>query len=56
MTSYLRSTKDYFYNRRRRFAIIGGVVGGIYFVGRYAADKVREVQERIGKERRDKEK
>lgn len=56
MTSYLRSTRDFFYRRRRPLIVIGTLVGGVYMVANYAVSKITEMQRRMVEERRDKEK
>jgi peroxin-3 len=56
MSSYLRSTRDFLYNRRRPFIVVGGVVGGVYMVANYAVSKITEMQTRMVEERRDRDK
>lgn len=56
MSSYVKSTRDFFYNRRRPFIIVGGLVGGAYMVANYAISKLTEMQTRMVEERRDRDK
>ena len=56
MTSYVKSTRDFLYNRRKPFLVIGGIVGGVYMVANYAVSKLSEMQTRMVEERRDREK
>lgn len=56
MTSYVKSTRNFLYNRRKPFLVIGGIVGGVYMVANYAVSKLSEMQTRMVEERRDREK
>ncbi|PWN34465.1 uncharacterized protein FA14DRAFT_181083 [Meira miltonrushii] len=55
MTSYLQSTRDFLYRRRKPFIVVGTLVGGVYMVANYAVSKISDMQNRMVEERRDKE-
>lgn len=55
MTSYLQSTRDFLYRRRRPFIVAGTLIGGVYVVANYAVTKISEMQRRMVEEKRDKE-
>ncbi|UZJ56026.1 hypothetical protein CBS101457_005346 [Exobasidium rhododendri] len=55
MASYLKSSRDFLYNRRKPFIVVGGIVGGVYMVAKYAVNKLTEVQTRMVEERRDRD-
>jgi Peroxin-3 len=52
----MESTRSFLYRRRRPLVIIGGITGGLYVAGKYALDKLRQMQIKMVEERRDKEK
>lgn len=56
MASYLQSTRDFLYRRRRPFIVLGGIAGGVYMAASYAVSKLSEMQQRMVEERRDREK
>ena len=52
----LESLKDYVYERRWRLAKAAGVTGGVYFFGRYIAERIEEVRETVMQEKLAREK
>ncbi|KDN45615.1 Peroxin-3-domain-containing protein [Tilletiaria anomala UBC 951] len=55
MSAVLESTRSFLFKRRKPFLVIGGIAGGCYLAGKYALDKLRQVQIKMVEERRDKE-
>ncbi|KAI9459206.1 Peroxin-3 [Lactarius psammicola] len=47
----LNSVTNYVYERRKRLARTAGVVGGLYFVGRYALARISDMGDRVREER-----
>lgn len=47
----LQSLTGYVYEHRRGLVKTGGIVGGLYLVGRYVADRVEEVRDKVTQER-----
>lgn len=52
----LTSVKDYVKRHRRGILITATIAGGGYFAGKYAAGKIRDLQEKAAAERLAKEK
>lgn len=55
MAWVLSSLTGFFQRRRRALVLATSVVGGAYVVGKYAVDRIRDTQQRLVAERRDKE-
>ncbi len=56
MAAVLESTRSFLYKRRKPLVVLGSIAGGCYLAGKYALDRLRQVQVRMVEERRDKEK
>ncbi|KAI0061109.1 hypothetical protein BV25DRAFT_1917083 [Artomyces pyxidatus] len=47
----LNSVTNYFYERRRGFVKAAGVAGGVYLVGRYVGERLRDMRDKVVQER-----
>lgn len=54
--TFITSVKDYVKRHRQGLLVTATIVGGGYFAGKYATNKIRDIQEKSTAERLAKEK